>query len=62
MALLTDTDARASNAMGVFMSPALRQHTLRAARDAIDAALSVMTGTVWPLAADYDNPDHANDF
>ena len=61
-ALLADGEARAINAMGVFMDPRARRATLAAAKAAIEAALGVIDATVWPTAADYDGGDHDNDF
>jgi hypothetical protein len=61
-ALLADSDARAINAMGVFLRPRARRATLEAAKQAIDAALGVMDATAWPSDADYDSGDHDNDF
>jgi hypothetical protein len=60
--LLADGEARAINAIGVFMEPSARRATLQAAKAAIEAALGVMDATAWPTAADYDGGDHDNDF
>jgi hypothetical protein len=60
--LLADGEARAINAIGVFMEPSARRATLQAAKAAIEAALGVMDATAWPTAADYDGSDHDNDF
>jgi hypothetical protein len=60
--LLADNDARAINAVGVFMQPRARRATLEAAKQAIDSALSVMDATAWPADADYGSGDHDNDF
>jgi hypothetical protein len=61
-ALLADSDARAINAVGVFLQPRARRATLEAAKQAIDAALGVMDATAWPSDADYGSGDHDNDF
>jgi hypothetical protein len=60
--LLGDPDSRASNALGVFLRPGDRMVTLQAAKDAIDTAIAVMAKTQWPTEADYNAPDHDNDF
>ena len=60
--LLGDPNSRASNALGVFLRPGDRLATLQAAKDAIDTALAVMAKTQWPTEADYNAPDHDNDF
>jgi hypothetical protein len=62
VALLGDGEARAINAIGVFMQPLTRRATLLAAKQAIEQALDVMDATAWPTAADYDSGDHDNDF
>jgi hypothetical protein len=61
-ALLADCDARAINAVGVFLQPRARRATLEGAKQAIEAALAVMDATAWPSEADYNSGDHDNDF
>jgi hypothetical protein len=60
--LLALGEARAINALGVFMEPSARRATLLAAKQAIEAALGVMDATAWPTEADYNSGDHDNDF
>jgi hypothetical protein len=60
--LLGDPESRVINALGVFMQPGDRLATLQAAKEAIDTAIAVMAKTQWPTEADYNAPDHDNDF
>lgn len=43
----------ATNGAGILHNPRDAHRELRAARAAVDAAIAVVTGTVWPTADDY---------
>ena len=56
LALLGEFDTGAVNTLGVYTDPWRQRTALTAAREAIDAALAVMSETAWPTDADYDEP------
>ena len=50
------------NAMGVYMNPGREIGNVNSAILRLQEAVKLQRATAWPSEADYDTPDHANDF
>lgn len=50
---------RIVNGFGIYADPSSRRRDLIEARNAIDAALTVMNATKWPSNAEYDARENA---